>query len=149
MRPLRALVLAAALLAPSGGSAAATSCSPNVGPYPCPVQASAQVWGELEYCEEMIGAPGWYCGLVWHEYFSGGAVTPGAVTISEYGVPMSGGCRWVTTGCSGERTQWQGVIVDFCGPVSTTFEFEATATSALGTVTDYATATVSFANPYC
>ena len=51
----------------------------------------------------------------------------------------------MTTGCSGTRVQNQRVIVDFCGSLSKTFEFEATATSVLGTVTDYSTATVTFA----
>ena len=151
MRRLAATTAAAALLAtPFAGSAVATSCSANVGPYPCPVQASASVWGEVDYCEEMIGAPGWYCNMNWYESFSGGAVTPGAVTISEYGYPISGGCEWITTGCSGTRLQNQLVIVNYCSSyVSKTFEFEATATSVLGTVTDYTSATVTFPNPYC
>lgn len=88
MRSLRALVLATALLAPFGGSAAATSCSPDIGALSCPVQASASVWGTVDYCTEMVGATGWRCELIWYESFSGAGIAPGTVTISEYGSPV-------------------------------------------------------------
>lgn len=150
MRLALALAAAALVAAPATG-AQATSCSAAIGPYSCPVQASASVWGDVWFCEEMIGATGWYCVLNWYESFSGSAITPGTVTISEFGYPISGGCQWLTaTGCSGTRTQNQTIVITTCGSgwLSTDFEFEATATSALGTVTDYATSTLWFPNPY-